>query len=228
MSVSEARLVAGMNPSADLRARVLEAASRERSPTRRETQVRNAALFVSGVAIPIAVFVTYGGIRPTGRPETLIVETASGAAVIALTVAIIALGRGRSMLGRAGIWLLGLALVTPIVLFTWKVGISSLFPGMMAKWPERPGFRCLRLSCLMAAWPVVALVMTRRGSDPTHPRLTGAAIGAAVGACVWVLVDLWCPVAYVPHLFLGHILPLVGTTLVGAFLAGPFIALRGK
>jgi hypothetical protein len=43
-----------------------------------------------------------------------------------------------------------------------------------------------------------------------------------------VLVDLWCPVAYVPHLLVGHVLPLVATTLTGAWLGGRLIALRGK
>jgi hypothetical protein len=69
--------------------------------------------------------------------------------------------------------------------------------------------------------------MIRRRSDPTHPRLSGAAIGAAVGAFTWVFVDLWCPVAYVPHLLLGHILPLVATTVAGAWLGGLAIGLRG-
>jgi hypothetical protein len=217
-----------MTPSADLRSRVLQAASQERSPTRGEVRVRNAALLVSGVVVPIVVFLAYGGVRPTSRPETLIAETALGAAAIAITAAVVALGRGRSMLGRAGIWLLSLAILTPIVLFAWKVGVSAQYPGMMVSWVERPGFRCMRLSCLLAAWPLVAFVMTRRASDPTHPRLTGAAIGAAVGACVWVFVDLWCPVAYVPHLLLGHVLPLVATTLVGTWLGGRVIAVRAR
>lgn len=212
--------------SDDFRARVLAAATQEPSPTRTQMRLRNLALLTSGFIVPLVVFFGFGGIRPTHRPGDLILETAGGALLIAATVVVIALRRGQSMLGRPGTWLIALALATPVVLFLWKIGISSLFPGMMVKWPERPGFRCLRLSCLLAAWPLIAIIVTRRGSDPTHPRLTGAAIGAAVGACVWVLVDLWCPVSYVPHLFLGHILPLVGTTLLGTWLGGVAIAVR--
>ncbi len=215
-----------MGPSADLRARVLQAAANERAPTRNQVRVRNTLLVISGFIVPVVVFFAWGGVRPTGRPNELMIETAGGAIAIAATVAVIALDRGRSMLGRAGVWLMAAAVVTPILLFFWKFGISSLHDGMTVEWPERKGFRCLRLSCLMAAWPLVAFVMTRRGSDPTHPRLTGAAIGAAVGACVWVFVDMWCPVAYVPHLLIGHVLPFVGTTLLGFWLGGVAIALR--
>ncbi len=58
----------------------------------------------------------------------------------------------------------------------------------------------------------------RRFSDPTHPVLSGAALGAAAGAFSAFLVDLWCPVAYLPHLLLGHVLPLLTLTAVGAVL----------
>jgi hypothetical protein len=217
-----------MQPSAELRSRVLDAASRELAPTRAQVRARNTALLVSGFVVPVVIFVLYGGLRSGPRPGSLILETAAGAGVVALTVLVVALTRGRSMLGRAGVWLLALALVTPIVLFAWKVGVSSLYPGMMDRWPERPGLRCLRLSCLMAVWPLVAIAMTRRGSDPTHPRLTGTAIGAAVGACIWVFVDLWCPVAYVPHLLLGHVLPFVLTTAMGTWIGGNMVALKAR
>ena len=46
-------------------------------------------------------------------------------------------------------------------------------------------------------------------------------------AALWVLVDLSCPVAYVPHLLLGHVLPLLLITGVGAGLGQRFITLRG-
>ncbi|HVU01525.1 MAG TPA: NrsF family protein [Polyangiaceae bacterium] len=215
-----------MTPSADLRARVLAAASQEPTPTRAAIVARNLALLASGIVVPLLVFVSWGGIRSAPRPNTLVWETASGAFAVALTAAILALSRGRSMLGRPGVALISLALGTPVVLFAWKVFFSSRYPGMMVEWPERPGLRCLTLSCLTAAWPLVAAVTARRGSDPTHPRLTGAAIGAAIGAGVWVLVDLWCPVAYVPHLFVGHVLPFALCTAAGTLLGHFVIALR--
>lgn len=223
-----------MSTSGDLRARVLAAAASRPSPTRGQVRARNLALLVSGIVVPLIVFHSWGGMRPGGtngdqsmlRPDALILETAGGAASIALVVAIVALRRGRSMLGRTGSALLAVAVLTPVALFAWKYFVSAAYPGMTVEWPARIGLRCLRLSCMTAAWPLAAFVMTRSGSDPTHPRLTGAAIGAAIGAATWVFVDLWCPVAYVPHLLLGHLLPLLLTTLVGWWLGGAVIALR--
>jgi hypothetical protein len=217
-----------MGPSADLRSRVLAAVGQEGAPIRSEIRIRNTLLFVSGFVVPVGVFVGYGGMREAPRPGTLVVETVAGASVVAVTALIVALSRGRSMLGRTGTSLLALAVLTPLVLFAWKVFVSSRYPAMTVEWSERPGFRCLRLSCLLGVWPLVAFVMTRRGTDPTHPRLTGGAIGAAVGAAAWVLVDLWCPVAYVPHLLLGHVLPLLLATAAGTWLGGNVIALRHR
>jgi hypothetical protein len=217
-----------MSPSAELRARILETASRQPSPTRSQLRLRNAALLVTGIMVPLVVFFSWGGLRQAARPDLLVWETAGGGAFIALTLCILALKRGRSMLGRTGTALLAVAVLAPLVLFAWKLATSSQFDGMTVEWPTRVGFKCLRLACLTAAWPLVGAIMVRRGTDPTHPRLTGAAIGAAIGSCSWVLVDLWCPVAYVPHLMVGHVFPLVATTVAGAWLGGRLIALRSK
>ena len=126
------------------------------------------------------------------------------------------------MLGRRRWVLLTLATFLPLVLLVFKLGISARFPDMMRSWEGRPGYRCLGFSCLLAPAPLAAVLLARRGSAPAHPSLSGAAIGAAVGSCVWVLVDLWCPIAYVPHLFLGHVLPVLLSTAVGA-LAGTWL-----
>ncbi len=217
-----------MSPSAELRARILETASRQPSPTRAQLRLRNLALLVSGIIVPFVVFYSWGGLRQAPRPDLLVWETAGGGAAVAATLCLVALRRGRSMLGRTGAVLLAVAVLTPFVLFVWKLVTSSQFDGMTVEWPTRIGLKCLRLACLTAVWPLVGAIMVRRGTDPTHPRLTGAAIGAAVGSCSWVLVDLWCPVAYVPHLLVGHVFPLVATTLVGAWLGGRLIALRGR
>ena len=123
-------------------------------------------------------------------------------------------------------WLVGVIALAPLVLLAWKAGISAHYPGMTVQWPLRPGFRCLGWSCLMALWPLLSIAAARRGSAPSHPHLGGAAIGTAVGAAIWVLVDLWCPVAYLPHLLLGHLLPLALTILLGTLLGGRYLALR--
>lgn len=199
--------------------------NRDRAPSRGEVRARNSKLLASAAIVPVIIFLANGGVRGNGRPNALIGVTSLGALAVALAALVVALGRGRSMLGRSRGALLGLALLTPIAMFAWKWIATVPFHGMMEPWPERPGLRCLLLSSVLAAWPLLAIVMTRRGSDPVHPRLTGAALGAAVGAGAWVLVDLWCPVAHVPHLVLGHLLPLLLTTAAGVWL-GRFVALR--
>jgi hypothetical protein len=223
--VGELSAESTMMPSVDVRARVLAQVKGDRAPTRGEVRARNAKLFVSALVVPLGVFLLSGGVRVDARPRALLAETSLGAAAVALTALIVALGRGGSMLGRPRNLLLGLVVVSPIAMLAWKLGASAQFYGMTDAWPERPGLRCLLLSCLIAAWPLVALVAARRGTDPVHPRLTGAALGSAVGACSWLLVDFWCPVAYVPHLLVGHVLPLVLCTVVGSWL-GRFVALR--
>jgi hypothetical protein len=61
-----------------------------------------------------------------------------------------------------------------------------------------------------------------------RPALNGAVMGLAAGACAWVAVDLWCPVAYVPHLLLGHVLPLLVLAGAGALLGHTVLSLRRR
>jgi hypothetical protein len=129
------------------------------------------------------------------------------------------------MLGRPRSWLLMQVLLTPVSLFGWRVLISARYPQMMVEWIERPGLRCFTLSVFLALAPLLGLLWWRQGSDPVHPRLTAAAVAAAVGAGAWVLVDLWCPVGYVPHLLIGHVFPVVLLIVLGALLGSRVIGL---
>jgi len=214
-------------PPADLRRRVLAAVEGEPSRTRRQQQVRNAALTLFGGVVPLVLFFWKGGLRQDPRPDVLVLETAGGAACAAFVAGVLAFSRGRSMLGRRRASLLVLTVAAPVALLLLKIGPSAQFPGMMASWAERRGFRCLWLGVLLAPAPLLAVLLSRRGTSPAHPTAAGAAMGAAVGACVWVLVDLWCPVAYIPHLFIGHVLPVVLTTVVGAFFGTRILDLPG-
>jgi hypothetical protein len=211
---------------AELRARVLERATQEPAPTRAQYTARRSLVLGLALAVSLLIFLAWGGVRATPRPSLLVVETTLGSALLALGVAMVALGRGRSMLGRPRPWLALVVVSTPIVLFGWRVLISARYPGMTTEWSTRPGLRCLVLSGLLAITPLLGLLWLRRGSDPVHPRLTAAALAAAAGAGSWVLVDLWCPVGYVPHLLIGHVAPVVLLTGLSALFGGRILKLR--
>jgi hypothetical protein len=219
--------------SAELRARVLGAAAAEPSPTRTAVRGRNLFMGLVAAGSGIGAFVVFAALMSEGhllrfggdiapqqhleRPVGLVVATASGALGVAATAVWLALRRGRSMLGRSRRRLLSGAILIPISLLVWKVSCSIAFGATMVAWPERPGERCLALSLLVAAGPLLSFLAIRR-SAPVQPALNGAVIGFAAGACAWVAADLWCPVAFVPHLLLGHVLPLGVLSAVGALL----------
>lgn len=217
----------------ELRARVLAAAAAEASPTRAAVRRRNQRLSVVAAATAIGAFAVFaalmsdshllrlgGEVAPQLRVDRslgLVVTTVSGAVAVAAAAVWLALGRGGSMLGRSRRALLYGGLMVPAGLLAWKVGASLAFGADMVPWPERPGERCLALTLLVAAGPLLAFLAVR-GRAPAWPGLNGAMIGCAAGACAWVAVDLWCPVSYVPHLLLGHVLPLVVLAGVGGVL----------
>ena len=155
------------------------------------------------------------------RSLPLLVGTAVGAAVVAGAAIALSLGRGGRMLGRSRRTLIAVTAVAPLVLLGWKVAWSAAF-GNLDESP-RLGYRCLLMSVAMGAIPLLLLLLTRKGEDPRHPGLLGAAIGVAVGACGWVLVDLWCPVAGIWHLLRGHLPPIL---VLGVWARWPVVSWR--
>jgi hypothetical protein len=205
-------------PPTDLKARTLGAVQARPSATRR-TQVLRAAILMAGAVVAgFVIFIAVGGIRVTGRPLGLVLGTSLGTGFVAAVCAWAAFGRQKSMMGRPTAWLVAVALAGPVALLAWKVGYSAQFDHGIDQWPTRIGFKCLRLSLGIGIVPLLALMFVRKGTDPTHPRALGFAMGMALGLCANELVDLWCPVAYLPHLLLGHILPAVMLGIVGAVL----------
>jgi len=228
--------------SAALRAQVLAAAAAEASPTRTAVKRRNAFVGMVGAASGVGAFVIFAALMSEGevlrlggevaqrhleRSPWLVVATAGGALGIAAAALWLALGRGGSMLGRSRRWLLYGSMLIPICLLAWKVGCSVGFGDAMVRWPDRPGLRCLALSIVVAVGPLLSFVTMRRTAF-LHPALNGAMLGVAAGACAWVAVDLWCPVAYVPHVVLGHVLPLVVLAGVGALLGQALLSVRHR
>jgi hypothetical protein len=214
-----------VNLTPQLKARVLAAARAESSPTQAQTVRRNVLLLGTAVAVSVGLFLLAGGPRLSPRPPALIAATATGTLMLALGVVWICVARGRSMLGRPIGALWAAALAAPALLLLWKYGISAQFD-MVEQWPARPGLRCLRLSLALGVLPLLATLVARKRSDPARPATTGAGFGLAVGMAAAVLMDLWCPVAYVPHFLLGHVLPVVLLLAAGTFLGAHLLGVR--
>jgi hypothetical protein len=227
--------------STELRARVLAAAAAQPSPTRAGINRRNILISMLAAASGVGAFVLFALLTSEGqlvrlggdvapyrhleRSVWLVVTTLAGTLGVTAAALWLSLRRGRSMLGRSRSALLSGIALTPLALFAWKVSSNLAFGDPMVEWLERPGLRCLSLSLFVAAGPLLAFLAVRR-SAPVHPALNGAAIGVASGACAWVVLDLWCPVAAVPHLLLGHVLPLCVLAGAGAMLGQARLALR--
>lgn len=217
-----------LTPAATLRAQILSDVAKNAAPTRTQVERRDRRLLFAMVALPVLTFVAFGAIRAEPRPSTLILSTAFGSLLLATLAAGLVFYRGRSMISPPKAWLLLVVTLLPCALLLWKIGITASYDDMMVRWQTRPGFRCLRLSCFLSAVPLLGALLLRRNSETHHPRLVGAGMGAAVGGFTWVLVDLWCPVGYVPHLLLGHVLPLLLATLAGFLAGNRLLGIRGS
>ena len=211
--------------SPQLKQQILAAAQHEPAPVRRQVVVQTLAITAVAAAIPLVAFFAVGGARPGERPLSLVLATALGAFAIAAVTLVVALGRGPRMLGRARSVLVIAGIAAPLAFLAWKAGLSSEFD---AADPSRPGYRCLLLTVSFALAPLSALFFIRRGSDPTHPRSLGLALGIAAGTAAVALVDLWCPVGHLRHLVLGHVLPVLGLGVIGVWLGQRLLSVRSK
>jgi hypothetical protein len=218
-----------LDVAGDLRSRILAAVRAEPAPTRHATLLRNALLLAAGGAVALAIFSCMEGVRVYERPTLLVVATSSGWFLAAAVATRIAFARGRSMLGRPTAWLVALVVGAPFLLLAWKLAVTAPFgTSMMAWWGDKLGLRCLGWNVVIGLVLLAVLTAARRRSDPLRPGITGAALGMAAGIAGGFFIDLWCPVAHVGHLLLGHILPLVLLAALGALAGRRFIRLGNR
>jgi hypothetical protein len=205
--------------SPEFKSRVLASVREVPAPTRKETLRRQSWLFAAGLLGALAIFFAQGGLRVTNRPPSLIALTSVGTAVFVGIGMWLLFTRGRTGLRRPRAVLLAAAVLSTAAFVVWRYGVSALY-GMTSPWPERVGFRCLALSVMTGGLMLFAALMSWRRSEPVTPRATGAAFGAGAGLGSALLVDLWCPVSYVPHLLLGHVLPIAILSVAGGLIGG--------
>lgn len=198
------------------------------APDRRQLRWMAVAIAAACMALAALVFFAYGGLRDGGapRPGLLIAATTVGSA--ALTAGALWLVRGRQPTGAPALVLFGVTLAVPIGLLIWKIAWSASVDGALARWPERIGIPCLQISLLSGLGPLAGLIWLRRRGEANHPRLLGAVFGVIAGGFAWVVTDLWCPVGHVPHLLLGHVLPLALFALAGMAIGARWLRVIWK
>jgi hypothetical protein len=140
--------------------------------------------------------------------------------LVGLTIVstVIAVWRGRSGLGAGAAPLaLIVGLVVPIyALLILPNPLHSHDPPM--PWVEISpwGLRCFVIATIVSALALVSFARALRSAVPVASRLRGAALGAAAGAWAGLAVFTFCPSGDQLHLLVGHVLPILAVTLVGA------------
>ena len=216
-----------MTPSStDAKERLLAETRGVPSATRGVARVRAWLVLPASAIVAAALYFGLDGIRHgSGRASWFYAACTLSWTTVAVLSMWSALGRGAAASWRSRSILVGTALGTPAILLAIMCGLAALGPTLRAG-AEPIGFWCLDLTLAAAAFPLLALLHVRRGSDPVHPAFTGAALGSACGASAGVMVELWCPVANPSHIAVGHVLPIVVLMLAGAILGARSLGVR--
>jgi hypothetical protein len=214
-----------MSLSPDLKERVFGSLSNVPAPTRAEVLRAQAWMCGWGVAGGFVIFLLAGGVRWNERLPALMAITSLGTAGIGGGGMWLLFTRGRSVIGRSLPCLLATAVLSSVLVVGWRYGVSALY-GRIEPWPDRPGLRCLGLGVAIGVLPLLAALHAWRRTVPVSPVATGAAFGAGAGLGSALLVDVWCPVSFLPHLLLGHLLPIGLLALLGGTVGSRLLRIR--
>lgn len=213
--------------TAELRTRILEEAKKTPAPTRAEHQKRVAIVVTIGTLATAVLFFAMGGFAKGTRPVELVGFTAGFALLSAVILTRLSRPRRSSPLPQARS-----VLVTACIAAAPVLAVSVLAATMM--WPDhadddvsmKSHVACAVMTILQGVLPLVVLIVPRRGSDPVHPVITGAALGMTAGAWTAAMAYLRCPHAAASHCILAHVVPTLALTAIGALLGRMFLRVR--
>lgn len=214
-----------MNP--DLRARVLAEIAKTPSPTRSEHAKRIAIVAVLGALATLALFFAMGGVKIGTKPIELVAFTAGFAAISALVLKRLSTGRPGSMLGRPSRTLVAACVaLAPILALSVLVG-AVLWPHAAHETvPGRTDWVCGSMTVMQGLLPMLVLLVPRRGADPVHPAITGAALGMTAGAFAAALAYVRCPHGETFHCVAAHVAPTLILTVIGAALGRTLLRVK--
>jgi len=213
--------------SPELRERILSAAKKAPAPTRQQTTRTTAIVLIAGFGSALALFLSIGGYVGGNRPASYMAMSIAGWLAMALIASWGAFGRGGSMLGRPASWLGTIAVCTTPLLGAWIMLGALGWPGTASQsCPPEVDAGCLKFTIILSLAPFAAFLFARRNSDPVHPRVTGAALGAASGAWGALCMNAHCSCAAPLHQFIGHAVPITLLAVVGFLVGGLVLRVR--
>lgn len=216
------------SPSDALRARVLAEARGLPSPTRAQHRARALALGAGGVLATLALFFATDGLKPGTRPAELIAFHAVFTLAFALVLTRLSGGAPGNMLGRPRAVLLGAPALAAPALALGAVAAAALWPEVAAA--DDPSTRthvaCSVLTIVQGALPLAALLVPRRGTDPIHPAVSGAALGMTAGAWAATMAYLRCPHGAASHCVIAHVGPTLLLAAAGAALGALLLRIK--
>jgi hypothetical protein len=193
--------------------------------TRRISIVLAAVPLLSALVVTLASYLVYG--RPAAGLELEVrsierLWLALGLfGTLTLAATYFALAQGRNGFGTMAAVLIAIVfLITPvytilIVPAPLHASGTVLEATQISPW----GVRCLSVASVVIALALACFLFALRRAVPVSVRLRAAALGAAAGAWAGLALLFFCPAAEWLHLLIGHSLPVLVATLLGALVA---------
>jgi hypothetical protein len=211
----------------ELKQRVLAAARQVPSGVRADARSDARTIFLSSIALSLGLFLAFDGLfHSAGRPPWFLATSVATWASVAALSARGAWRWGGTFAAGSALQLTTIAVGTPALLLAVSLALARLSPGSVSPGAVGGGLPCLALTFAAAIYPLTAVCLLRRSTDPLHPIAGGAALGAASGASAGVMVDIWCPVTEAAHVLSAHVLPVAALTVIGALLGDRVLAMR--
>ncbi len=209
-------------PSADLRARLLQAAALTPS-TRPRTWARRVLLGGMGAMAWWWAVLFALGLRFDWHelPAPSLAETIVTLLAVAVLAMVAGLTRGRTMVGAASESLVVAVLGLPAVLLCLVVAVDPRASSsvLFTSWPATAWHaRNCDLFTFFIALPLLGIgVGLPRGLTLSRPWWTGACLGLAAATWAHLLIRVHCPISGTGHALIGHLLPALPLMALGAW-----------
>lgn len=209
------------------KAQLLEAVRNTPSPTRDDVTKQSWQLLGGGILATSALFFLLGGFARGTRPVELVVFTAGLGLVAAAVTTHFASGRKRSMLGHPRPVLVTLSIATMPILAIVALAAAVLWPEPAAETvATKSTLSCAAMTLAEGALPLGLFLFAKRGTDPIHPAVTGAALGITAGAWTATMAYLRCPHAQAEHCVSAHVAPMLVLAITGALVGKALLDTR--